>query len=149
MFLNPALEEHQGRNADQEDAHRGGDEGIHTSAVHGSQMAQQTDAGDRSGNTSGSQAQDHSAFDGSFSYVDPSRADFGDEVEKRIGSHRENRRDPKHKNQDGQQQDAAPDAGHSNQGANYKADQNFLDYHNVSRIRLRKPIPSSGAMAID
>ncbi len=55
--------------------------------------------------------------------MDGAGADLGDEVEKRVGAHGQHGRHTQTENEDGEQQNAAPDSRHSDEGADSKTHQ--------------------------
>ena len=76
---------------------------------------------------------------------------FGEEVEQRVGTDGHDRRHPQAKDQNGEQQNAAPHAAHADEDAHDKANQNFGRYQWHSRscfALLSRPVHADEAFAL-
>ena len=125
MLFNFSLNKRRMGTTDQQDSHRDGNEVVDAVAVKRTQVHQKAYAENRAGNTAYCKRQHNSVAYGSMADVHPAGTDFGDEIEQRVGADSQDRRHPEAEDQHGQQQYATAQAGHSNQGADYKADQDF------------------------
>jgi hypothetical protein len=74
--------------------------------------------------------------------MDDARADLGDEVEEGIGSHSTNGRDAQSEDENWEQQNAAPNARHSDEGSNKQTHQNFNQQIHSSKSIIQ---PNSSA----
>ena len=73
-----------------------------------------------------------------FLKVQQAGGDFREEIEQRVGADGHDRRHPQAKDQNREQQNAAPHAGHADEHADDKANQNFgcEQWHNRSGFIL-------------
>jgi len=122
-IFNSFLEEEKGGNADQQNSDRNGDEVVDSVAVDISQMNQKTHARVGTGGASDGQGKHHLAAHRSFAQMNDAGADLGDEVEEGIGADGANRGHAQSEDKNREQQDAAPDSCHSDEGSNEETDQ--------------------------
>lgn len=92
-------------------------------AVNVSQVNQKTYAQVGSGRAADSQRQDYLAANRALPQVNNTGADFSAEVEQRVRAHGAQRRHSQPEDEDREQQNAAPDSRHSDEGPDYKTDQ--------------------------
>src|ERR1041385_7592598 len=122
VLFNLFLKEEEQWNAYQQDPYCDSNEMIDASSIDSAQVHQQAYSQDRARNTAHRQRAYNSRAHGPMSEMHPSGTNFGEEVEQCIRAHSQNRRHPEAEDKHGQQQNTAAYAGHSNQGADYKAD---------------------------
>ena len=119
------LQQQQRGNHDQQDAHGGFNEAVHSVAIKVADMHQQFHADDRAWNAPHRQRDHHLAAHRIFLQVQKAGWDFREEIEQRVRAHRHDRRHLQTKNQNREQQNAASDACHADEHADNKANQNF------------------------
>src|SRR5215470_9568766 len=88
-------------------------------------MGQKAYAEDGSRHTSKRERNYNFPADRAFLEMKKTGSNFRDEVENRVRTYRDDRRDMEAKNEEGQQQYAAPQSGHADQGAYYEANQDL------------------------
>src|SRR5271154_414103 len=122
VLLDLALEQEQGRNADQENSDRCRNERVDAGPIDRSKVTEQTNPENRSRNASRGQGHNHIASNRAFVEMDPARTDLGNKVEKSVRADRDNWRHSQKKNQNGQQEHTAAHSGHTNQSTYHEAD---------------------------
>src|SRR5580692_9659204 len=98
VLLDAALEQQKGRNTNQKNPNCRGNEGVDARAVDGSKVAEQTYPKNRSGNAARGQRQNDFLAYSPLIEMNPARTNLGNEVEKGIRSHRDDRRYSENKN---------------------------------------------------
>ena len=148
--LDLLLEEQECWNANQQDPDANGDEVIDAVAIEISQVNQQTHAEIRAGSAADDQCQHHLALNRAFAQMDHTGADLSREVEKCVRSNRAHCRHVQTEDENREQQNAAPDPSHSDEGPDKKThkalDQQIHDSTGFSRSSL---IPDSGIIGAD
>ena len=86
---------------------------------------QQLHSTDGAGNASDGERDHDLATHRAFLEMQQAGGDLGEEVEQRVGTDRHDCGHPQAKDQNGEQQNAAPHPGHSDEDADNKANQNF------------------------
>jgi hypothetical protein len=139
------LEKQECGNANQQHSYRDRDEVVDAVAVDVSQVNQITYAQIRSGSAAGCERQNNFAPNCTFAQMNPTGADLGHEVEQRVRADGANGRDVQAEDEDREQQNAAPESRHSNEGPDSKThqalDQQIHDNTGFSLpvIRWRQP----------
>jgi hypothetical protein len=101
------------------------DNRVHPGTVNGAEVSEQADAEDRAWDAARGKSEQDSTFYSAGADMHKAGRDFRAEIEEGVGSYGQHGRNFKGKNQQGQQENAAPDPGHADQGANYKSNQDF------------------------
>src|SRR5271155_1598073 len=117
------LEKQESRNADQQNPDGNGDEMIDAIAVNVSQVNQKTYAQIGSRCAAYGQRQDYFAANRPLAQVNNTGADFSEEVEQRVRAYGAKRRHSQTEDEDREQQNAAPNPRHSDEGPDSKTNQ--------------------------
>jgi len=145
------LEQHQGGNHDEQYTHRSLDKAVNAIPVDVANVHQQLHSTDRAGNAADRKRNHDLAADGAFLKVQQASRDFREEVEERVGADGHDGLYLQAKNQNREQQNAAPHPAHADEDAHNKANQNFGRYqwHSGALFALlSRPVHANEAFAL-